>query len=255
MSDNAQEIINMVHQALDRAGYRPFGSAGDGFEHPTGTRVTMGWSGGQVRVRRFVQGDDRFRRIPPVTLDLASLPNPAEVEQFVTPAPSKAEREKIAEFEAAPVLPESYEASGDTVPVGVVLFQDTAQVPIRHYHGDAGADLYTSQEVAIPPGEFRDVPTGLRLGLPPGHWARITGRSSTLRKRGLLVAEGVIDNGYTGPIYAGCWNLTDQPVTVAVGERVAQLILFPIVPAEYDEVAEITSADGRSDNGFGSSGQ
>lgn len=138
--------------------------------------------------------------------------------------------------------------------VAIALDDHRARVPARKYLGDAGADLYTSEEVVVPPGEFRDVPTGIRLGLPTGHWARIVGRSSTLRKRGLLCAEGVIDQGYTGPIYAGVWNLTDEPITIAVGERVAQLILHRIVEATYDQALEVVSSDGRGHNGFGSSG-
>lgn len=138
--------------------------------------------------------------------------------------------------------------------VEVVLFQDEARIPERKYVGDAGVDLVTSQEVVVPPGEFRDVPTGLRIGLPPGFYARITGRSSTLRKRGLLVSEGIIDNGYTGPLFSGVWNLTSEPVTIAVGERVAQLILHPITAVPFLQVNDIVSADGRGSNGFGSSG-
>lgn len=138
--------------------------------------------------------------------------------------------------------------------VAVVLDHAEARVPVRKYDGDAGADLITSEEVTIEPGSFRDVPTGIRLGLPPGYWVRICGRSSTLRRRGLLVAEGVIDNGYTGPIYAGIWNLTDEPVTIRVGERVAQMILHRVVEADYREAGEVMSSDGRGHNGFGSSG-
>lgn len=142
-----------------------------------------------------------------------------------------------------------------TAVVPVVLdHEGGSKLPHRKYRGDAGADLVTSEEVTVPPGEFRDVPTGLRLGLPNGYWARIVGRSSTLRKRGLLVAEGVIDQGYTGPIYSGVWNLTDAPITIHVGERVAQLILHAIVPAIYVETNEVVSSDGRGHNGFGSSG-
>lgn len=141
-----------------------------------------------------------------------------------------------------------------TVLVATVLDHANACVPQRKYKGDAGADLHTSEEVTIPPGEFRDIPTGIRLGLPGGYWARIVGRSSTLRKRGLLCAEGVIDQGYTGPIFAGVWNLTDEPITVKVGERVAQLILHRIEPAVYFQSAVVQSSDGRGTNGFGSSG-
>lgn len=144
---------------------------------------------------------------------------------------------------------------GSHVRVGVVLSHLEARVPERKYVGDAGADLVTSEEITIEPGSFRDVPTGICMGLPEGYWARICGRSSTLRKRGLLVAEGVIDNGYTGPIYAGLWNLTDEPVTILVGERVAQVILHRIVDAAYDQVDAVVSADGRGTNGFGSSGR
>jgi dUTP pyrophosphatase len=138
--------------------------------------------------------------------------------------------------------------------VQVVLDHPNACVPARKYHGDAGADLVTSEEVTIPPGSFRDIPTGIRLGLPPGYWVRIAGRSSTLRRRGLLVAEGIIDNGYVGPIYAGIWNLNEEPVTIRVGERVAQMVLHRIADAKYFEVDSVESADGRGHNGFGSTG-
>jgi dUTP pyrophosphatase len=100
-----------------------------------------------------------------------------------------------------------------------------------------------------------DIDCGISIELPEGYWGMITGRSSTLRRRGLLVAQGIIDGGYRGPIYSGVWNLTDRPVSVSKGERVAQLIPFSnsakaMVPVIVDEL----SLSDRGVKGFGSSG-
>lgn len=129
----------------------------------------------------------------------------------------------------------------------------TGQAPKDQYTGDAGCDLYTSEETWIQPGTFVDVPCGIAVAFPEGIWGRITGRSSTIRKKGLLVIEGIIDNGYTGPIFAGVWNLTDRPVLVKVGERLAQLIPMRLVPVEFVEVDELPETE-RGSRGFGSSG-
>jgi dUTP pyrophosphatase len=78
----------------------------------------------------------------------------------------------------------------------VALDDPQAQMPTQAHLGDAGMDLYVSEAVRIEPGVFVDVECGIRVQLPDGYWARITGRSSTLRRRGLLVSEAVIDGGY-----------------------------------------------------------
>lgn len=175
---------------------------------------------------------------------------------MTAPQLSPEEQAIVDRFDAAPALPESWEVQRRFhVTTLVALDSSQAEVPFRAYEGDAGADLYTSEQTVVRPGSFADVPCGIRLQLPVGYWARITGRSSSLRRRGLLVSEAVIDNGYTGPIYAGVFNLTDTPVVVQVGERVAQLILHPVVSANYQVTDEIVSYDGRGPAGFGSSGQ
>lgn len=111
---DAAEIHAMVVAALDKVGYRPHGHDGSAWEHPNGTRVTTGYTGGQLRLRRFVPGNDRFNRIPPVIWDVKGTPDEADLAMFVggerPPAPNlTAEELAILErFEEADDAPESF---------------------------------------------------------------------------------------------------------------------------------------------------
>jgi len=132
----------------------------------------------------------------------------------------------------------------------------TPRTPTRAHADDAGFDLYTSETVVIPPRQFVDVPTGIALQLPPNHWGFLTGRSSTLRKRGLLVHTGIIDTGYRGELFAGAWNLTDGDVIIEEGERLAQIIIMPNESAKMIMILATTLGDHeRGVAGFGSSGK
>lgn len=128
-------------------------------------------------------------------------------------------------------------------------------MPTRAHDGDAGFDLYVSERTTIEPNRFVDVPCGINIALPDHHWGLIIGRSSALRRLGLMVNQGVIDAGYRGPLFAGCWNLTNETVIIAQGDRVAQLIPLPLTAAtlQVREVAYLRPGD-RGDNGFGSTG-
>jgi dUTP pyrophosphatase len=144
---------------------------------------------------------------------------------------------------------------GQSATIGFKLLTTEAHLPSRAYPDDAGFDLFVSEPTVIPPGEFVDVPVGVSVALPEGYFGRVTGRSSTLRNRGLLVNEGIIDTGYTGPLFAGCQNMTGEPVNVGVGERLAQLIIHVNATARFvativDEMPETR----RGQAGFGSSG-
>lgn len=148
--------------------------------------------------------------------------------------------------------------------VGPLLFTKDAdydgQLPTRAHTGDAGYDLYVAADMQIPIGAVRDVPCGVRVALPDGICARIVGRSSTIRARGLQIDEGTIDNGWRGPLFAAVHNIGQNAALVRKGERIAQLILTDNVSARYR--ASWTSAtefaaiphDGRGESGFGSSG-
>lgn len=128
-------------------------------------------------------------------------------------------------------------------------------LPTRAYSDDAGLDLYASEGLWVGVGEFKDIPTQLRVQLPQWAWGFLVGRSSTLRKRKLLVNPGIIDTGYRGELYIGVQNMSDKPVRVEKGERLAQFIVMGnatrrVSPVMVDELDQHP----RGNNGFGSSG-
>ncbi len=136
----------------------------------------------------------------------------------------------------------------------LVKLDPGARTPTKGYLGDAGFDMYCSESVDIEPGSWKDVDLGVSIQLPPKHWGLLTGRSSTLRRRGLLVNQGIIDNGYRGKLFANVVNMTDETVSVKEGERLAQLILLPVWDGVM-EVATELAPSARGDNGFGSTGR
>ena len=122
--------------------------------------------------------------------------------------------------------------------------------------GAAGFDLAAAADVEVPPRSIRLIGTGLVIGVPDGHFLGIFARSSTPLKRGLMVANGVgiIDSDYCGPadeIKIQVLNITDAPVTVARGDRLAQGIVLPCPRVEWNEVEEMTVP---TRGGFGSTG-
>ena len=122
--------------------------------------------------------------------------------------------------------------------------------------GAAGFDLAAAVDMDIPAHSIRLVGTGLVIAVPDGHFLGIFARSSTPLKRGLMVANGVgvIDTDYCGPadeIRIQLLNVTDQPVRVTRGDRLAQGIVLPCPRVEWEEVADIGAP---TRGGFGSTG-
>jgi dUTP pyrophosphatase len=123
---------------------------------------------------------------------------------------------------------------------------------VGKHPGDAGLDLFIQSQTRIPKHEMRPVDLGIAIELPEGYWGWITPRSSTLG-RGLHVAAGVVDNGYRGPLTAVVYNLTERSVNLTAGDRIAQLVLMPLlVPAVVR--AELLTETLRGVGGFGSTG-
>ena len=130
-----------------------------------------------------------------------------------------------------------------------------AKPPYKKHIGDAGWDLYVSRDCVIKPGETVDVHTDIYMDMPPYLYARITGRSSTLRKHKLLVNEGIIDNGYTGELFICVHNLGSKPFEVKKGMRLAQVLFHTIEDVRWSQVEDIREVPGkRGSNGFGSTG-
>lgn len=138
----------------------------------------------------------------------------------------------------------------------VLRFSGPGTAPSRSYPNDAGFDLFVNEECDIHAGCFRDVHLGIALEFPPGWWGRIVGRSSTFRKLGLLVIEGIIDEGFRGELFVGVRNLNhDGAVRLSPGDRICQLILHRTPPVmEFEGVAELAPSE-RGTNGFGSTGR
>ena len=122
----------------------------------------------------------------------------------------------------------------------------------------AGADLYAclEKDVTILPGETAFIPTGLAMELPRGYAGLIYARSGLACKRGLAPANkvGVVDSDYRGEFIVALHNHGTQAQTVSGGERIAQLVITPVLIPEYVE-AESLSETSRGAGGFGSTGK
>ena len=131
-----------------------------------------------------------------------------------------------------------------------------AKAPFKKHAGDAGWDLYVSRDCIIPPGKTVDVHTDIKIDMPPYLYARIVGRSSTLRKHNLMVNEGIIDNGFTGELFVCVHNMGNKPFVVEKGMRLAQVLFHNIEDVRWSEVKEIRPTPGkRGNDGFGSTGR
>lgn len=129
-----------------------------------------------------------------------------------------------------------------------------AKDPYNAYGDDAGWDLHVLTDTLIPGGAAVDVHTGIAVAIPIGFFGRIVGRSSALRKKGVLVVEGTIDCGFRGELYSLVYNPGTEPITLPAGDSVAQLIVTP-VPKIFWELFTELPASVRGSAGFGSSGR
>ena len=121
--------------------------------------------------------------------------------------------------------------------------------------GAAGMDVVSAEDVAIAPGARHAVATGLAVAIPAGYEVQVRPRSGLALKHGITVPNtpGTIDSDYRGELKVILINLGDEPFTVQRGDRVAQLVLAPVVQAAWDEVAELDATE-RGTGGFGSTG-
>lgn len=131
-----------------------------------------------------------------------------------------------------------------------------ANVPFYANPGDAGADLVSTEAVRLEPGQRALIGTGVRIALPDGHAAFVVPRSGLAAKHGITVVNspGTVDAGYRGEIKVSLLNTDSKDAyDVAVGDRIAQLIVMPVVQARFEPVAELPDSV-RGEGGFGSTG-
>lgn len=129
-------------------------------------------------------------------------------------------------------------------------------LPSYAHEGDAGLDLYSSQDVVLQPFERALVGTGIAVAIPPGHAGFVQPRSGRALKDGLSLPNtpGLIDSHYRGEVKVIVVNLDPvQPLRISRGERIAQLVVQPVAtcdPVDVDELDQTLRGEG----GFGSSG-
>ncbi|MCR9179102.1 MAG: dUTP diphosphatase [Erythrobacteraceae bacterium] len=144
-----------------------------------------------------------------------------------------------------------------SVTVAVKRLPHGAGLPLPAYatSGAAGMDVVSAEDVVIAPGARHAVATGLALAIPQGYEIQVRPRSGLALKHGITVPNtpGTIDSDYRGELKVILINHGTEPFTIARGDRVAQLVLAPVVQAAWDEVAELDVTD-RGAGGFGSTG-
>ncbi|GAB6985047.1 dUTP diphosphatase [Nocardioides pyridinolyticus] len=129
-------------------------------------------------------------------------------------------------------------------------------LPAYAHPGDAGADLVTTVDVALAPGERALVPTGLAIALPLGYVALVHPRSGLAAKHGLSIVNtpGTVDAGYRGEIKVMLINHDPrEPIELRRGDRIAQLVIQRVELARFTEVEELPTSV-RGDGGYGSTG-
>ena len=134
---------------------------------------------------------------------------------------------------------------------------DTAMIPSRGSRLAAGYDLYADiQEVIkVQPHETVKISTGISMAVPEGYFGAIFARSGLSTKKGLRPANctGVVDSDYRGPVIVALHNDSETVQVVEPAERIAQLVVMPFLPVEFEVVEELDETE-RGEGGFGSTG-
>ena len=133
------------------------------------------------------------------------------------------------------------------------MVQPGAQLPKRAYPSDAGADLFSYENHTIYPQEQKLVDTGIAIKIPEGYGGFIFNRSSQ-GKKGITIPHsvGVIDSDYRGNLKVLLKNTGEDPYNIEVGDRIAQLVIMPVLLPEFTDIWNDTQ---RGTGGFGSTGK
>ena len=134
-------------------------------------------------------------------------------------------------------------------------------IPLPHYatDGSAGLDLraMVKEPLTLEPGQTELLPNGMSIHISdPGYAGMILPRSGLGHKHGIVLGNlvGLIDSDYQGGLMVSCWNRGNQPFTVEPGERIAQLVIVPVMQVQLEQVETFTNTE-RGSGGFGHSGR
>lgn len=137
--------------------------------------------------------------------------------------------------------------------ISIKRLSKNATLPNYAHPGDAGMDVYAAREVKIQPGLREVIPTGIAMEIPEGYVGLVWDKSGRAVKDGLKVMAGVIDAGYRGEVGIVLLNVSEDDITIAAGEKIAQILIQPVISPTLVEVEELSDAQ-RGENGFGSTG-
>jgi dUTP pyrophosphatase len=148
---------------------------------------------------------------------------------------------------------------GNELGIRIMRLPSASDLPLPAYAtpGAAGADVCAAltEPLRLPPGGRCAVPTGLRIELPEGYEAQLRPRSGLARKHGITLsnAPATIDADFRGEIQVLLWNAGSEAFEIARGDRIAQMVIAPVVRADWQEVESLADSE-RGDGGFGSTG-
>jgi dUTP pyrophosphatase len=136
---------------------------------------------------------------------------------------------------------------------------DEIALPDYATSGSAGLDLRAclEQELTLLPGQTELIPTGLAIHIDdPSLAAVLLPRSGLGHKHGIVLGNlvGLIDSDYQGQLFVSCWNRGQDPFTIKVGERIAQMVFVPVVQVAFEKVDEFSQTE-RGTGGFGHTGR
>lgn len=131
---------------------------------------------------------------------------------------------------------------------------DRAVIPQYAHEGDSGMDIYALEGAEIPPYHSAKMCTGIACDIPSGYELQIRPRSGLAAKKGVVAAFGTVDMGYRGEIGVTLFNHSDMHISIAAGDRIAQIVLAPVIRANPIEMHGSLSKTERGEGGFGSTG-
>ena len=146
------------------------------------------------------------------------------------------------------------------IDVKIVDARMAAQLPAYATPGSAGLDLRAclNEPLTLPPNAWQLVPTGIAIYLEnPNFAAMILPRSGLGHKHGIVLGNlvGLIDSDYQGQLMVSAWNRSDVAFTIEPMERIAQLVIVPVVQAQFNVVTEFPASSERGEGGYGSTGK